>query len=256
MQGRRQRKMAWKPRTELGCYIRARREALGLSIREMAKRMKKDHTYVREVERSASSMFRRSMASWAKALGCRPSDLQRFAGNPGYAKESPTELGRFVRRRRKELGLSLQQLAGHVGVTRQRMSQIEIDRGVVLSRGDTVRRMAQALRAETTTLKQLGWKEKCDQALHRMVHRPPERSTPLGTFLTCRRLELRLTQHQLASQVGIDRAMVNKLERGESRSVRSLRRLSRVLGPIPPQLLPLRRMLTLMTSDPDIPFLE
>ena len=121
-----------EPKTELGKYIRERREVLHLSIEDLAERMQMTIPKMQQLEMGKSSKANHParfvgsslLPKLAIALEVRPKKLISFFDE---ANEKPIEsaLGKCIRERRKELGLSGNKLAAKLQITRQMMSYIE-----------------------------------------------------------------------------------------------------------------------------------
>src|SRR3989344_8691529 len=95
-----------QPTTKLGKLIRSRREELSLSLSAFAKKMKMtlERAEYLEVRKSPSIRYR-LVKPLATVLDLDPSVLSKFAGKT--QKETVSELGRLIRSRRKELGMSI-----------------------------------------------------------------------------------------------------------------------------------------------------
>jgi len=227
-----------QPITELGKLIRSRREELGLSLQEFAKKMEIDPQKAKRMEVRRSTTIRyASLKPLADALELDSSTLSRFVGTT--RRETKSELGQLIRTRRKELGMSIKRLAKKLNVSQQFINQIEFGK-CNLSKGDeTIVKIAQALELDVNKLKAVRPEKKRKQLGKLMT----ERVTPLGKFITTRRLELQLSQADVARSANSHTSLVSNLERGVCRPGDcTLKRISEALEcEIPAELVPLRR---------------
>ena len=120
-------------------------------------------------------------------------------------KYEQTEMGRIIRARRKELGLTLERCAEKLGFgSRQAISQMELG----LNRFGNNQRLeclAQFLGLNIDSLQAIRPKRRLCQK---------KRETPLGDFLTRRRLKVHLTQDKVARRAGVGR-FLSDIERGK-----------------------------------------
>ncbi len=114
-----------KIKTELGTLIRARRDQLGLTRRELAEISGIGYSTIDTLENGIKDSFSYGlMKPLAKALGLEPSALTNYVGKS--LKTTESKLGQLIRARRKELGISQIQLAERLRVSKQFMSQVEL----------------------------------------------------------------------------------------------------------------------------------
>src|SRR6188472_3439395 len=97
--------------TPLGAYIRARRLELGLKHTTLSEKAKMAQTTVSMLEvGERKGLSEAHVVSLAEALQCDSQELRdRLPQKPG--KEPVSKLGKLIRTRREELGLSLPELA-------------------------------------------------------------------------------------------------------------------------------------------------
>lgn len=121
-------------------------------------------------------------------------------------KPSKTKLGRFIRAHRLKLRLSQVQLAESTGLSQSEISAVET--GKIQGR-------------KKNTLKKLAKELKCELArLEKMAPEPAyEPSTELGKLIQARLRALDLTQSEMAGELKIHRACVNKWLNGKSLNV-------------------------------------
>ncbi|KKR46207.1 MAG: hypothetical protein A3G47_00970 [Candidatus Zambryskibacteria bacterium RIFCSPLOWO2_12_FULL_39_45] len=195
-----------EPTTELGLLIRNRREELGLTIETFAKKLKISLAQAKCLEtRIAERMKYKLFEPLLRVLELKPSDLGRFVG--WTKNESLTSLGQVIRSRRKELGFSLASLGQKLGITRERVRQIENNRSSFSNKGNKLKKIAKILNLNFSEL----------QALQpaRRFKRGKIGTDTFGGFLTARRVELHLTQYELAERVGISPNTICATELGK-----------------------------------------
>lgn len=227
------KRMPVKPKaevqTELGKLIHSRREELGMTLDQFAKKMKMTPQRAKRLEVRKSPYFRYNLLNpLAKVLNLDPAVLSKFVGTT--QKETKSELGQLVRSRRKELGLSVRGLAQKMDTSGQYVNQIEFGQAR-LSDDDTIVRLAQALELDAGKLEAV---------------RPERRlktkntSSVLGGFLASKRLELHLTQREVAERAEIRTQYVSAYETGRLQpSVKVLDMLAKALNcEIPPEMIP------------------
>ena len=203
-----------KPKTRLGRLIQARREELDMTQSGLATRLNKSTSYVRWVERGKKSYITPDLIdSWAEALELSTSPFKPFVRKPvSRYKPSKSALGAYIRSKREEREMTQEQLGKKIGVTRAAISLIELGETINFSQNRTaIFRLMNALK--------LNEEEKI-KALSLRVKRKPRKLTrarsPLGTFLTKRRLEVGLTQKRLGQIIGVVGSEVSNIERGQS----------------------------------------
>ena len=224
-----------EPKTELGRLIRARRKQLELTQKEFSENSGIRTFVIGSLERDTThGISDHLIKPLAKALGLEPSALTNYVSNVGRKmKDTDSKLGQLIRTRRKELGLSQAQLAEKLKITRQFLCQIELGQ-CPLSKSDVlIEQLAKILELDISELQTVRPARKV-----RRVKRV--RLTPLGEFLTRRRLELGLSQKELAERVEISSTHVSTVERSARRpSPKLLDKLSKALGcQIPKELMP------------------
>jgi transcriptional regulator with XRE-family HTH domain len=219
-----------QPITELGKFIRSRREKLGMPIEHLAEKMKISPNEVKRLEiRKNPSISYKRMRLLVEILDCDPSELIKFTGST--LKETKNKLGKLVRTRRQELGLSLEALAKKMNISRQFVSQIELGRSRLTGSSDKIELLAKVL----------------DLDVHKLeAVRPLRRSkamilsNSLGRLLIIKRLELRLSQREIAERAELHTSIISAYERGRRRpSAYVLNKLAKALNcEIPLGLIP------------------
>jgi len=195
-----------QPRTELGRLIRSRREELGFSLSALAKKLKMTTRQAKRLEVNRRTSIRYELIQpLAKALDLEISSLTRFTRT--VLKPCKRELGRLVRTRRLELGMSANELAEKLDVSKSLVSLIELGQ-LGLSKDDgRIAQLAQALELDIDKL----------EALRPARRRKPrDNADPLGEFLATKRFELRLTQQEVAQRAGIKAQVVCHVETGRT----------------------------------------
>ncbi len=192
-----------QPKTELGKLIRSRREELGLSILEFAKKMEMTIEKVETLEiRYRPTICYALIKPLANALRLDISVLARFGSR--NQKQTKSKLGQLVRTRRKELGMTAVMLAEKLCVSKQFVSQIEFGKCPLSEGNEMIERLAQILELEASTLEALRPKRRLKQK---------EGKTALGKFVISERLKLGLSLEKLAQKAGVSIPTILKIER-------------------------------------------
>jgi len=214
-----------KPRTELGKLIRARREELGMTLEGLAKKLRITPRQAKRLEIRKSPSLRYPLAEpLAKALKLDVSAFAKFVGRKG--KVTGGELGQLIRQRRKELAMSLTALAKKLRVSRQYIDQIESGQCRLSESDEMIERLAEVLKLDVAQLNAIRPRRKLRESGF-----TSERTTPLGEFVTTRRLELRLTQREVSNRAGTYQQVISAVERGTYRVGRTmLERISKALA--------------------------
>jgi transcriptional regulator with XRE-family HTH domain len=139
--------------TEFARFVQARAKELGLSLREIATRLGRNAPF-KTRDLTVIGDYR-TLNHWARALKCNPSNLEQFLLDRGFKTVPSTPLGRFVRIRRRELGLNLSDLAKALGVSRQAVSYIEMGETSLATKPESTARLAHVLQVTIEELTQL-----------------------------------------------------------------------------------------------------
>ena len=138
--------------------------------------------------------------------------LERFLSE-SEAQEST--IGRFLRSKRFELGLTQKEVAARAGISQQALSNIEI--GLRLPRSDTIERLEKVIGEIPAHL--ISYPQPRNKGVPFFSKK---RTNALGKFVTKRRLELHLTQEQVAERLGVCRVVVARIETGTYKYVKNL----------------------------------
>jgi transcriptional regulator with XRE-family HTH domain len=165
----------------------------------------------------------------ATVLDLDLSVLGKFAGTT--QKKTKSELGQLVRTRRKELAISIKDLAQKLNVSRQFVNQIEFGQCRLSENDEMIVKLAQVLELDINRLEVL----RPERRLKQM-----ENANPLGGFLAAKRLELRLTQREVSEHAGIASSLLSGVETGRFHpSPKLLKKLTTILKcQIPSELIP------------------
>lgn len=140
-----------QPKTNFGFFIKNRREQLGLSMEDFAKKLKVNINRAKNLEIGNNDGISYDFLNQlAEALELELSALSQFVGT--RAKRTNGGLGELIRARRKELGLSITQLGKKLQRTRQLISQIELGHSKLSRSRVFVERLAEVLNLEVTML--------------------------------------------------------------------------------------------------------
>ena len=223
-----------KPTTELGKMIRSRMEELGLTLEVFAKKLRLTPKQAKHLEISKSPSLRYPLAEpLAKTLKLDVSAFAKFVGREG--KVTGSKLGQLVRLRRKELAISLGELAKKLGVSRQFVDQIESGQCRLSTNNEMIEQLAEVLELDINQLNAVRPRRRLKQM--------GISSTPLSGFLAGRRLELRLTQREVSERAETTAATISGVETGRVQPTPNLLdKLAKALEcEIPPEIIPSAR---------------
>ncbi len=189
---------------KLGKFVRAHRLQLHLSQAAIAKLVGIGQRQFSNIEISVHCRFTpERIKALAQALQCSFSKLKTLA--PKNQEKAPaTALGKFILEQRKRLGLSRQELAEKLQVRDKYIRWLEMggskSRKIIYK---TAQRLAEALKLEPT-------------AFSNFVVSPNTKETKsgLGKLVRARRLELCISQRQLAKKIGKTCQTVSYIEHG------------------------------------------
>lgn len=208
-------------KTELGSFIRARRLKLELRQVSLDKILGLNRSLTSALE-TGSRMYLsdHQIDKLAEVLQCSPEDLrERMPVKPG--SEARTELGKLIHSRREELGLTPENFAKKMGMTRQQTKELEVRRNPNTNNYGLIRLLASALDFEPSVFV-------------RFVNtnsRPSDNE--LGQLIRRRRMDLAMSIIELAKRLRVSRQFVSYIELGKiglSESDKTIERLARVLG--------------------------
>jgi len=220
--------MPKEPQTALGRLIHAQRERLGLSIQELACRsgMGLQHLSRLEFGDTETAIRYSTVRKLARELCLDTSVFSDFICEGGFkAKEAESSLGHAVRSRRKELGLSLADVARLLHTSSQFISQIELGTAKLIQTDALLVRLAAVLQIDPECLRGLRPRKRI-----RATKRVPIESDSLAAFVFNRRLELGLTQQKIAERMGVKGNTIYKIEAGKIRKPRGGVQFLRDLG--------------------------
>lgn len=219
------------PKTEFGWFIKTRVEQLGITNTELARRLHITSYAVRQLlyGRQRGTTYQK-LRVFAQALEVEVSSLGRFVGSRG-AKVTHSVLGQLVRDRRKELGLSIGGLATKLGVSKQFVCQIELGRVGLSSSDSVLEGLAKSLELDMAVLHAV--------RPQRRIKQVPTDQTTLGGFLAAHRLELHLTQREVARRADISLGYISQVEKGRRISLPALEKITSALDcQVPVELVP------------------
>lgn len=208
-------------KTEFGALIVSRCKVLDITIESLASKMGRTVTWTKELLFSKRNHARyKTLGLLAKALNLNPSDLSKFSIKT--RKETTNKLGELVRARRIELGLSNQEFAERMGVTRQFVNLIELGRVGLSRNNERINKIAKTLKLDESKLKTVRPKRKLKST---------SVEDPIVKSIIEKRLELHLTQHEVATLAGINATKLCAIERGRMHADPTiLSKLRRVLN--------------------------
>lgn len=231
-------KPIFRPNHSLAILLREKREKLGLSQREFAEKLKISLQKVRYLE---SDMGKKLTYSLAREIGIilnlDPSSLSEFVGFE--KKQTQTKFGGLIRESRKKIGLSTEDLAKRLGVSRQYLNNLELAAHVP-SNIACLNKLASELDLDINVLVPAK-----DDAKVMHDKRPMLLGKALGQFIKTQRMKRGLTQGKVAESVGISITTISLLETGDKLRVQpaNLKRVSKLAEffdcEIPEKLLPI-----------------
>ncbi len=217
-----------QPRTEFGQVFRGRREALGLSIPQLAKIAKVSQAVIRQLELKKSPRIHITTA--VKFGTILEENLTRFVGGHRPTRKLP-EIGRMVDEKRIDLGMSSDQLAQKVGVTRQHLSAFRFGKSWMSKL--RLEALAKHLEIEMVSLMRFKPQRNQREKKIRVVVRKERFLTTLGNAIEKRCSELGISKKELAKQSGLSTVTIHNSATGKRPTSRkTLRKLKRVLGEI------------------------
>lgn len=220
------------PKMELGKFIRARREELGLTKADFARKLNVLDSSVHALEVRRHRITCQSARRLAKALQLQPQAFLNFITNQN-AKAASNGLGELVRARRRELLFSQSDLARKLGVSKAYVSLIELGAPNLNQSDHMIELLAKVLKLDVAILKSLRPKRKVYKVKEEI------RQSALGRFLTARRLELGLSQGKVAQRAGISVQTIHYIETNKTASIKVLGKVAEALEcKIPLELLP------------------
>jgi len=191
-------------KSELGSYIRSRRLELELRQVPLAKKCGFAQNFVSQLEIGIRKYLKdRQLERLAKALQCDVEELRKRM--PVKSGSQPkTELGKLIRSRREELGLSLPAFAKKLRMTPQQAKTLEVRKNPTI-RYQLVQLLASVLDLEPTTLAKFAGTTR------------KQSKSELGQLVRTRRKELGISTGSLAEKLDVSRQFVNQIEFGQCR---------------------------------------
>lgn len=202
-----------QPTTDLGHRIRSAREALGLSIAQLAKKAGMSEKTVWRFEFGiAWYLSLRSALKLAVALEQPLAVFTEYL--PPDKVVSRSALGQTIRQCRISKGISARELSRRLDLCAQAMSAIESGKTPLSGTTDTLENIRAVLGLPEAELRQLVPPRKLKQ-----VKRP----NALAQFMTDQRLSLDLRQKGMAAKIGIQPCVISQIETGRLMPGRKLR---------------------------------
>jgi transcriptional regulator with XRE-family HTH domain len=199
-------------RTKLGRLIRSRRIELGMSCQELANELGISRHSIYDVESGKSSLILRSrrIIQLARVLKLDVSQLVSARQKIRKGKRiTASTFGGFLTLKRLELAMDRQEVCSDAMITSQLLCDIECGR--YFPSRDLLNRLTKALGNCVIPPELIPPASHQIGKLKKVTKRRP---TALCRFVTARRLELRLTQQQLAERLKVNRVVVTRMETG------------------------------------------
>ena len=191
-------------KSELVSFIRARRLELDIRQVPLAELSGLAQGLVSQLEVGTRKFLNnKQLEDLAKALQCNSEELRKRMPEKHTAKPT-TELGKMIRSRREELGLTLEVFAKKLRLTPKQAKHLEISKSPSL-RYPLAEPLAKALKLDVSTFaKFVGRKGKVT-------------GSELGQLVRLRRKELAMSLGKLAKKLGVSRQFVDQIESGQCR---------------------------------------
>lgn len=206
-------------RTELGSFIRARRLELDLRQVPLAKQAKVAPSLITMIEVGVRRYLKdQQLERLAKTLQCDVEELRKRMPVKRIAQPK-TELGKLIRSRREELGLSLPAFAKKMGMTPQQAKHLEVKKNPGICYGLS-KPLASALELDPSVIAQFAGNIR------------KQTNSKLGQLIRARRKELGMSLNVLAEKLNVSRQFVNQIEFGQnclSESDERIEQLAQVL---------------------------
>ena len=120
-------------------------------------------------------------------------------------EDAKGDLGIFIRTQRRKLGLSSRMLARKVGKTRAWMSYVELGVISLVESDDMITKLSRVLKVEREVLASL-------QPKKRKLKSKIVTEGTLAELLFCTRMDLGITQREMAQQIGVSNTTVSCIE--------------------------------------------
>lgn len=231
-----------EPQTDLGKLISARRQELGLEITDLAERTGITRMHLSRLERGRlESIGFRKAHKLARALALPTSAFEGcISEGARERKVARNPLAIVIRSRRRELGLSVEEVASSLQVTRQLISAIEVGK-VFLQNDNRLVQLAAVLRMDPEELRRL-----CPKRRVNSRKKISADQGSLAAFVFERRLELQLSQQEVEERAGVRSFTISTIETGKAHRLSVDAEFWRNLGAvlqyeIPQTLIPLRK---------------
>ncbi len=185
--------------TELGSFVRTRRMEINLSQTRLSQATQMHQSVITAIETGKRKCLSGSQLELlAQSLKCDVEELHNRVSRKHVAQPK-TEIGKFIRARRLELGLSLDDFAKKMGIDSEQAKRFEIRNNETLVRA-RVKPLADALEISLGELSPFTKRTK------------KEPSFPLGKLIRARREELMMSLEQFAKKLGVTRQRANQIE--------------------------------------------
>lgn len=220
--------------TDLGRLIRSRREELGLTVSDLASRMNASERTIIAWELRRNKLSSHFAKKLANALELERSDLVSFTGSEKNSAQG--RVGQYIRFRRREMILSLSELARKLGVSLEWVRQVESGK-IILRRSKYLGPLAEALQIDLVELKALIPQKKWKKG-------KKEASNSLGQFLMKQRRALGLSRLDFVDRAGLSVPVLMRIETGSYKHQPHKRTLDKIVNrlkdlgvSVPPELL-------------------
>lgn len=219
--------VSMKPcKTELGKFLRAKRLEKGLTQEDVAKYCGVSAVNISKIETGTirpCRCFEKSKIypKLAKLFGVDEAEIKALIPEK-FEAESKTELGRFIRARRKTLGLSIKEFAERLHVRIYFIRQIEIAGKTILYK--RARQIANALEIDVKELSKF-------IAVIGVKSKKQSKTNSFGDFVREHRKILCLSTYELSELLDVSRNYVSLVELGKTNPQKKsfLEKLAKVL---------------------------
>lgn len=210
------------PTTKLSKLISSIRIDAGLSIQEFAEKVGVSESTAIRLNTDAALIIYKTAIKLVEVFKLKPKTFTKYFQTYG-SKVIDDALGKKIRKRRQELGMSLSDLGGKLNVTRQRVSQFEMGRSLGKK---TIEKISVVLDCRL-------------KAKPRKLKQKNIDPSTLGGFFTKIRLERNLTLKQSAVLSGLGVSEIGNIENNKAWTLSGLQQLARAYKVVVPvELLP------------------
>lgn len=197
-----------QPLSSFGVFVRSQRKYLGLTQVELAKKCGSDDSSICRIENSQKGVIitDQLLKRMARVFGCPVEEL--IKRRPKSLNTPPkTPLGKFIRQRREELGLSIKVFAKRMKMKPRSAYTFELITNQISYQ--TAKKLSKTLKINIEDLSlYIGFSES-------------EELSDIGQLIRTARKKACMSQEELANKLGFKRQYISLIELGDSKQTRS-----------------------------------